>query len=143
MNTYDPEYTPEKSCAILGAKTIVYDSENNILVLRRSKECQRAGGWDFPGGGIDMGEDPYQGALREITEESGITVEKPIIIDVWSTIDTKGQYTVILGFMAKAVTTEVTLSWEHDHYEWMSVDAVQKLVWPESHAQLLRTFTLR
>ncbi len=40
--------------------------------------------WQMPQGGIDEGEDPYKGALRELYEESNIkSVEKLGEIDDW------------------------------------------------------------
>ena len=32
------------------------------------------GAWEFPGGGLDEGENPIQGALREFTEETGLAM---------------------------------------------------------------------
>lgn len=39
------------------------------------------GKWEFPGGGIDEGEDPLDGAIREFTEETGLTLPEGYSID--------------------------------------------------------------
>ena len=36
--------------------------------------------WVFPGGGLNRGEEPQDGAVREVREESGIVVHAPVYI---------------------------------------------------------------
>src|SRR5262249_44139574 len=48
------------------------NGETQILLLRAYKD------WDFPKGGVEAGEDPFDGALRELKEETGLSaVEFP------------------------------------------------------------------
>lgn len=44
-------------------------ADGNVLVFERS---DRPGSWQMPQGGLDMGEEPLAGALRELKEETGI-----------------------------------------------------------------------
>jgi 8-oxo-dGTP pyrophosphatase MutT (NUDIX family) len=46
-----------------------------LLLTRRSSKLKNHGGqWALPGGRIDVGETPYQAALREMEEEVGLSV---------------------------------------------------------------------
>jgi 8-oxo-dGTP pyrophosphatase MutT (NUDIX family) len=46
--------------------------DGDVLLLRRSpKEANFAGHWALPGGGVEAGESPEDGALREAREEMG------------------------------------------------------------------------
>jgi 8-oxo-dGTP pyrophosphatase MutT (NUDIX family) len=46
---------------------LVYNKKNEVLMIFRN------GKWDLPKGGIEKGEEIEQTALREVTEETGVT----------------------------------------------------------------------
>ncbi len=46
------------------------DRKQILLVKRRDLPV-----WVLPGGGLDEGEDPKEGAIREVEEETGLKVE--------------------------------------------------------------------
>ena len=57
----------------------VYDSDNKLLLTRRSKKMKlfpRA--WVLPGGHIEKGESLEDGVIREIEEETGVKIEQVI-----------------------------------------------------------------
>jgi len=57
-------------------KTIIVREDGKLLVVRRSKTApSRPLYWDLPGGGLELGEDPEEGAVREVMEETGIEVK--------------------------------------------------------------------
>ena len=48
-------------------------NRGKILVGLRSSTAITAGYWNMPQGGIEEGEDPFEAAVRELKEETGIT----------------------------------------------------------------------
>lgn len=52
-----------------GVSAYVVDDKNNFLLVR--KQNYGEGQWDVPGGGLDEGELPAEGLLRELEEELG------------------------------------------------------------------------
>ncbi|RIQ20165.1 (deoxy)nucleoside triphosphate pyrophosphohydrolase [Jiangella rhizosphaerae] len=46
-----------------------------LLAARRSEPPELAGGWEFPGGKVEPGEQPLDALHRELREELGIAVE--------------------------------------------------------------------
>lgn len=57
------------------------DSENKILIVRRGPGQSGAGFWEFPGGKVEVGEDPKEALVREIDEELGITIRVGDLLD--------------------------------------------------------------
>ncbi|MEK9673715.1 MAG: NUDIX hydrolase [Rhodospirillaceae bacterium] len=53
----------------------------DVLLIKRGKP-PRAGWWSLPGGAQKVGETVFQGALREVKEETGVDVEIIGLIDV-------------------------------------------------------------
>lgn len=53
-----------------GAGVVVFDGRGRVLVGRRLRRVGEEV-WQFPQGGIDEGESPLEGALRELEEEIG------------------------------------------------------------------------
>lgn len=57
--------------------TCTYRGVRYVLLIER----EDGQGWAMPGGAIESGETPYQAALRELTEETGL------IISAWAAVD--------------------------------------------------------
>ncbi|WP_016909589.1 NUDIX domain-containing protein [Streptomyces xiaopingdaonensis] len=66
-----------ESMTLLVAAVIVHDTENNrVLLLQRGPDAKFAQGmWDLPGGKNDPGEPITDTAVRELYEETGLTVQ--------------------------------------------------------------------
>ncbi len=56
----------------VAAYNVCVDDASRLLMCRLSNITERPGSWTLPGGGIDFGEHPEAGALRELAEETGL-----------------------------------------------------------------------
>jgi 8-oxo-dGTP diphosphatase len=65
-----------------GAYGLVTDPAGRILLARIAANYPGAGRWHLPGGGIDFGEQPAEGLIREIHEESGQRGDVGGLLDV-------------------------------------------------------------
>ena len=54
----------------------ILNADNELLVVRRAKEPSK-GTLDLPGGFVDMSETAEEAVIREVLEETGLTVMKP------------------------------------------------------------------
>jgi len=66
---------------IPASTTLVFDDSHNLLLVRRNRE-PGINEWALPGGFIETGESPADGALRELREETGIVASDPVLVDV-------------------------------------------------------------
>ena len=75
----------------------ILDAKGRVLIAQRPRGRHMAGRWEFPGGKLAAGEEPYAGLQRELAEELGVTVhaarplirlrhqypDRRIFLDVW------------------------------------------------------------
>lgn len=57
--------------------------DDQILLIKKARGPY-TGQWDLPGGGLEFGEKPLDGLSREVLEETGLTVQKADLMDVFS-----------------------------------------------------------
>lgn len=106
------------------AKVIVVNDNGEMLALRRSQsDIRRPGEWDFPGGHVDESEDMAAAAHRETLEEAGLDLSKLQLVFAMSEVVPKHGAGTWLVFVAHvAGSPQVTISHEHDLYQWMKPD---------------------
>ena len=100
------------------AAVVIPMHQHRFLILRRSgSDPHFPLSWDFPGGGLEPGEDPSTGALRELSEEAAIEASKDDLEKV-GTFEENG---VILHLYKLKVLSPVVRcrDGEHDQYAWV------------------------
>jgi len=65
----DPTTLPYRPCA----GVMLINRDGQVLIGQRLDSTLEA--WQMPQGGIDMGEEPFDAAVRELWEETGIAAE--------------------------------------------------------------------
>ena len=66
------------------AVAAVVRQNGKVLLLRRSQHDAAYGRWILPGGHVDRGEELESACLREVVEETGLTVELERLLGVYS-----------------------------------------------------------
>jgi 8-oxo-dGTP pyrophosphatase MutT (NUDIX family) len=97
---------------------VVKPLERRALLLRRGPtDPWRPGWWNLPGGGIEPGEAPLEGARRETLEEAGLRVGRAKLVHK------------ILGpgwFFCVFATTDwsgdVQIDFESDDFAWVTAE---------------------
>jgi 8-oxo-dGTP diphosphatase len=115
----------------IAAKAVIV-SEGKVLMLRESnkyEEGTNVGRYDFPGGRVALGENIFVGLKREAKEEAGLDIEivEPIYVGEWSPVikDVTLQIVAIF-FKCTAADLNVKLSSDHDDYQWVGLDTIDK-----------------
>ncbi len=120
----------------LAVKAFIVREGKLLLIRRRGNDVHRAGAWDFPGGRLEPGEDPFAGLLREVREETGLSVDigDPLAVHHFKRQD--NQVVTIISFLCKARSGRVVLSEEHTDFTWEAPAAARVLLPDEYHREL-------
>lgn len=108
----------------VGAKGVVYHN-GRVLLVRESAmyaDGSETGKWDMVGGRIESDEDVRAGLIREVREESGLSVVPGDLLGVFDgypTIRGEKCHVVRLYFLCAADSDQVTLSPDHDTFAWV------------------------
>ncbi|MGW7543950.1 NUDIX domain-containing protein [Streptomyces sp. NPDC054770] len=123
-----------ESMTLLVAAVIVHDrATNRVVLLQRSQNAKFAQGmWDLPVGKSEPGEPITETAVRELYEETGLTVKPEtlkvahIIHGAWGVEAPNGFLTVV--FVAYEWTGEPTNREPRKHAQvrWVDTDAIPK-----------------
>lgn len=90
--------------------------------------------YELPGGGVDEGETIIEGAIREVKEETGLTVSKVITTFEGFNYSTNRKPSVRqVNFLVEVESGEVVLSpEEHDDYIWVDTSNADVINMSES-----------
>ena len=61
-------------------------ARGEVLLVHLAPPLPDAGMWGLPGGGLDWGEPPEDGVVRELREETGYDVEVQQLLGIYSTV---------------------------------------------------------
>lgn len=87
MTDLGPDWVPDEDGILSreGARLLIFDAEGNVLLIRGHDTHDTEHAWWFTvGGGVEPGESPREGAVREAREETGMvfdpgSVEGPVL----------------------------------------------------------------
>jgi 8-oxo-dGTP pyrophosphatase MutT (NUDIX family) len=113
--------------------------EWRILVLQRGLATRCPGSWETVHGRLEPGEEPEQAAVRELREETGLTVGRLYNVTV-QPFYLHRSHTVQMSVVFAAFVAEpadVVLGDEHQAHVWLSIgEALDRFAWPRERAAL-------
>jgi 8-oxo-dGTP pyrophosphatase MutT (NUDIX family) len=114
--------------------------DGRVLLLRNDRQE-----WELPGGRLELGETPPQCVVREITEETGWTVEAGPILDAWMYFIEQVErnvFVVTYGCHLSGAQddAEPVLSFEHQQIGLFTEDEVAELVMPQGYKTSIATW---
>lgn len=129
---------PESPLAGVGA--VVVD-EGRVLLVRRGAEPLK-GQWSLPGGLIELGESLSDAIIREVREETGLTVEPIELIELLDRIHRQEErvryHYVIADYLCRVVGGELLAASDADAVRW-----VERAEWNSHSALRLDPVTVR
>ena len=115
---------------------MIEDGEGRVVVQQRSRSWK---GVAFPGGHVEQGESFTRAVIREIREETGLTIEHPRLVAVKDWMDADGSRYVVLLYRAIRYTGTLTSSKEGKVW-WQPLERMTELPLASSMDIMLRAF---
>ncbi len=115
---------------------MVYDGDRILLQHETKPDWP---GFAFPGGHVEAGESLTESVIREIREETGLTISHPVLCGVktWPFED-GGRY-MVLFFKTNEFSGELTSSAEGE-MRWVKLSEVDSLPLCEDFREMLEIF---
>lgn len=108
----------------VAAKAVI-SHKGKILIVREAKTYQdgsQYGKYGLPGGRIEADEPFFDALSREVKEEVGLSIKpiRPVYVgEWWPEIKGVKNHIVAMFILCESSSDKVTLSDEHDHFEWI------------------------
>lgn len=127
--TTEIEYSQKvvKFKASVGIVIRLINNQKQILLGKCVLKDDREGLWCFPGGGIEQGENTYQAGIREVKEETNISV-RPIYSPVIMDEDMPG----VAFIQFEYLSGEPVPNHEYEDLKWFPMGEVPKEIYPQN-----------
>ena len=125
----------------LSAKVVIHDDSGHCLLLKRSMSSKgNPGKWDLPGGKVDSAESFEHALLREVAEETGLSISLGRVLGAAeSELPTKRvAYMILEGHLESG---QVCLSNEHDDFTWVDRQDLARVDIAEQFRSFLKAYS--
>jgi len=119
----------------MSVKAMIFNQGKLLLLQKNDREGLHP--WEFPGGGVQMGEDFEEALIREVREETGLTIHLVSVDGIWCYKRSPEQQLDGVIFTAETDRTDVVLSDEHLQYRWVTPELFQQYPLHDSLRQAL------
>lgn len=126
-----------KETVTLTNMCMIYDHQGNILVQDRLD--QEWPGVTFPGGHVEPGESFTKAIIREVWEETGLTIEKPRLCGLKQFFDDDGMRYMVMLYKTDRFSGELRSSGEGKVF-WIKRDELEQYQLPVSFDQMICVF---
>jgi ADP-ribose pyrophosphatase YjhB (NUDIX family) len=115
--------------------------QGRVLLVRRGREPLK-GQWSLPGGLLEIGESLSAGVVREVREETGLTVEPVELIELLDRIHREGErvryHYVIADYLCRVAGGDLKAASDAEAVRW-----VERAEWNSHSALKLDPITVR
>ncbi len=127
-NTLLKEY---RSLIIKRVATSILTYRGRILLLQRSSRVgSYPGVWAGVSGYIERDEEPLETALKEVREETGLSLGKEALVARGEPLPAydreKDVLWLVYTFLFKAPTDRIRLDWEHQNHTWVRPNEIRR-----------------
>ncbi|MEV6612132.1 NUDIX domain-containing protein [Kutzneria sp. NPDC051319] len=127
---YDDATAPKANSITVAVSAVIQNSDGQLLLIRRTDNDL----YSIPGGGQEIGETLAQTVVREVQEETGITVRVVELIGIYSDPkhvigytngEVKQEFSIC--FRGQPVSGDLRVSSESSEVHWVDPSALDEL----------------
>jgi len=109
----------------------LFNKKNELLILKKQPNKAQGGKWGLPAGKPEPGENLQQTAIREVKEETGLSVDPALLYYVDRKVfnyKAPGEYAIEVFYVTKALSWQVVINEaEHSEYKWVAYKGLQQV----------------
>lgn len=121
-------HQPATARPIATVGALIHNGAGQVLMIRTHKWSDL---WGIPGGKIKRGEPSLAALKREVLEETALTIDDIEFVMVQDSIDStefmRPEHFILLNYVARTRSTDVTLNDEAEEFLWLSPAAALEL----------------
>jgi ADP-ribose pyrophosphatase YjhB (NUDIX family) len=117
---------------------VVANGKNQVLLVKRDVTPKK-GQWCLPGGFIELGEGPEQGALRELSEETGLTGQIDRLLGVRRAPSALYHSVLMVGYLVRQFEGTPLAGDDAADVQWFSKMGLPPIAF-DSHRYFLNQF---
>jgi 8-oxo-dGTP diphosphatase len=126
---------------LVGVGAVIIEADRVVLVKRGHPPL--AGEWSIPGGALEVGETLREAAVREVLEETGLTVETADLLGVYDRIlrdaDERTIYHyVLIDFLCRRIAGEPVPAGDAVEARWFTREEIAGLALAKDTAEVIR-----
>jgi 8-oxo-dGTP diphosphatase len=112
---------------IISVYAAIRNDKGEFLLLKRSEDSTtNPGKWDLPGGKLEREEILEEAVVREVWEETEITIV-PGEIAGYIMFELPEKRVIAIVYDGGYLVSDVKLSHEHTEYSWIPLDKIQEM----------------
>ncbi len=117
----------------VGARGLVFDDAGRLLLIQRSDNHR----WALPAGAMELGESIADSAVREVYEETGLTVQATELLGVWEyELGAAGLKGIVIFYRGRIVSGTAAPADDVEELGWFDPEAFPEIAF-ETHRQII------
>ncbi|MCC2110660.1 MAG: (deoxy)nucleoside triphosphate pyrophosphohydrolase [Hyphomicrobiales bacterium] len=113
------------------------DADGRVLIAQRPAEKSLGGLWEFPGGKVELGEEPEATLIRELREELGIEVNPACLAPLSFASHGYDDFHLLMPLWVCRKWQGTVEALEHDALKWVRPNRLRDYPMPPADAPLI------
>ncbi|MFZ5391164.1 MAG: NUDIX domain-containing protein [Patescibacteria group bacterium] len=111
--------------------------KNGRVLLGKKASGPKKGQWNIPGGFLEAGEHPLQGAKREVKEETGLNIRIVKLLDIFKSRYYTGDHCVNIFYLAEIISGTPKAGDDLGELKWFEPNKLpKKMAFKDNEAAL-------